>query len=253
MARAVVAAGALARLSVAGLVLPTAASASITTVYTKDYAGYYAKTTLNPRGNLTVTTALPPLSSLAKYTVDVMSEIRLHSSTGGVITLKIYGNTYYASSWPYYNPSFDVSGFGSQATLNADLCDENVFADTYLASGSYPQDVYVNNPGYNDGNTTVDWTLGNTSCEVDFSSVIKFTKVAMVGTIYRSGFTRPSSAVTLTGFSGVSIPNGSQNGTFTSYPHGRYVATSTGTSSGTVYAKPSLLSSGGSAFSVILP
>lgn len=225
---------------------PAAASASITTVYTKSYAGYYDTAYIGPRADVSMQTSLPGLASLAKITNGVSIEIRLYSSQGQ-LDLQIAANPQTQS---VYHTKWEQSGFGTAIQNEINSCNQTY--PVTLAPGTLSEDVYVNDPAYNNGDTIVDWSP--TVCEIGFNSLVKFTKVAIVGTFNPSTFHASATNVTLASFNSIDIiSHGWVSGTVTSYPYGRYIATSTGTATGVKRAVPSPLDSTGSAFTVSIP
>lgn len=232
-----------------GLALvPAAASATTTpTTYTKNYAGYYAiSSNLINRSYSSFSATMPALPTLANYTTGVTSEVRLYSSQGQ-LDMQVGADPQIVSP-SIWRTRFEQSGFGTAIQAEVTAVNKTCFAE--LSAGTFPEAVYINQPGYNNGDTIVDWYFNSGGCEIDFNSVVKFTKIAFVGAFNVSGFHPSSSPVLLTSFSGISIDGLC---TVATCPHGKYVATSTGTATGTKRAVPSALNSTGGAFSVSIP
>jgi hypothetical protein len=80
-----------------------------------------------------------------------------------------------------------------------------------------------------------------------------FTKFAFVDAFNVKSFTQPSSAVAMATWTNLELSAAGKTGSITSFPSTRYIATSDGTSSGTVREKPSALVLSGSAFAVSIP
>jgi hypothetical protein len=147
------------------------------------------------------------------------------------------------------------SGYGTAVQTEVTACNQHPL--TVAQGATHSDEVYTQEPGYNNGDTVVDFYtdgFGVNGCEVDFRSVDHFTKVAFVASFSWTGFIKPPSPVSLVGFSNVSTMFTTQI-PLSSYTVGKFIATSTGTSTGAVWAKPSALTldSTGNGFSVTLP
>jgi len=227
--------------------IPAIASASTApTVDTTNYAGYYAKGSFGKKVDFYSNATLPTLASLAKYTSAVTVEIRLYSAQGQ-LDMKLSASTRTSTA---YVTKWSQSGYGSAVQAGVNGCNQHPLTVTQGATHS--DEAYTQQPGYNNGDTVVDWYIdgfGVNGCEVDFRSVVNFTKVAFVAGFNRTGFVKPSSPVSLAGFDGVSLGGYP----ISHFAAGKFIATSTGTSTGAVWAKPSALNSTGDGFTVALP
>jgi hypothetical protein len=230
--------------------IPAAASASTApTVYTKNYAGYYATGNFGNKVDFFSHATLPTLASLAKYTSGVTVEIRLYS-TQGQLDLQLVASTRTSTA---YTTKWVQSGFGSAVQAGVTYCNQHPL--TVAQGATHSDEVFTQEPGYNNGDTVVDFYIDGfmvNGCEVDFRSVVHFTKVAFVASFTRTGFIKPPSPVSIVAFSGVSTIGISQF-PLSHYTVGKFIATSTGTSTGAVWAKPSALNSTGDGFTVTLP
>lgn len=228
------------------LVVPAAASAStLATKYTKNYAGYYATASFHG-GTIVTTVTLPGFTALAKITNSVTSEIRLYSAQGE-FDLQLTANPKTATA---YKPKFLAKGVpvpcGTATFPPGDTVNEGV----QLAGTS------------NDlGGDAIEWSLYDDAgrsggCALPWSPTFSptYSKAAFVGSFNAATFRAPSSRVTLASFTETLLDlYGTSVTRLAEYNHGKLIATSTATRSGTVRATPSAIDSTGTAFSVYFP
>lgn len=237
---------------------PALASASTTpTTYTKSFAGYYLPEKITG-GPVQLNLNLPDLTTLAKVTNGVTAEFRLISPSGE-IDLQYGANPQTTSA---YTSKVDVTGFTASIRAQGTYC--NSIA-VHVPPGTQTWDIAIRQYGYNGDDTVIQWWSdivngGNAGyfCEIDLSSVPTFTKEAFVDAFNAKTFKAPTSPVALASFSQVTVdeypPGSNPAGEPLAYwPHGKYVATSTGTASGTKRAVPSAIDSSGSGFTVTIP
>jgi hypothetical protein len=141
-----------------------------------------------------------------------------------------------------YHPSADVNG--KRITLQGDM--------NFSAGQSVTESIY-----YNKASGVVSVNVFDANGDSAFGQshvgIVSFNNPRIYGGFDAgSSFVAPSSAVTLARFTGVKLTTYSgHHGTIAGpYSHNKVLATSDGTSSGTVRAMPSGLSHSGSSFSV---
>jgi len=245
---AVAAAGALAVASV----LPASATTVRPTVYTRSYAGYYLPGKFIG-GPVAANVVLPALEPLAPVTSGVTAEFRL-ASPAGAINLQFGTNP---QNNDVYASKVEASGFTASVRSQAAACNVTPqFADPGTTQAWY---IAIRQYGYNGDDTVVQWWDNNAFlCEIDFSNVPTFTRESFVSAFNVKTFKAPASPVRLGSFSQVSVyqyPPGTATGgkPISYWPHGKDIATSTGTGTGVKRAVPSALNSTGDGFTVTLP
>ena len=225
------------------LIPATASAATTPTTYTKTYAGYYDNAP-TAGGLIDATVNLPYFSSLAKVTNGITSEIRLSSSVGEW-DMQLGANPQTATGYQIkMELGSKAMNCGGSSFPQGDTVTVNVAIN--YDSNDYPTlDFYAydssGNSAYCGGFVTRAWPGPS------------YSKVAFVGAYNAKTFHAPSSPVMLASFSNIDMGVGLGGTAITSYPHGQYIATTTGTRTGTVRAKPSALNSSGNAFTVTIP
>jgi hypothetical protein len=230
------------------VVTPAAASAStLATKYTTSYAGYYASMPIlgGEWGDIHATGYLPYFSSLGKVTNGITSEIRVYSSVGEW-DMQLGANPQTATSYriKMEHGSISINCSGSSFPQGDTVTEE---VGVNFNGNEYPTlDFSVSDSSGNSavcgGYTTYSWPGPN------------YSKIAFVGSFNAKSFRAPSSPVQLSSFSGIDVQTaGRSDTTLASYPYGKYIATSTGASTGVKRAVPSGLDSTGSAFTVSIP
>lgn len=238
--------------------IPAVASASTVPVtYTHSYAGYYANAA-SVAGQFPVvafqaTVTLPYFSQLAKATTGVSEEVRLYS-TQGVTSMQLGADPQTATAW---KPKMEYNG-STQVACNG---------------SAFPQgDVVTEDGGVNSGTFTEDYpdigiefydTAGRYAyCDYypfgstqDWFSTPPYSRISFVDGFNVKGFHLPPSPVAATSFSAVSVFDNATSQTLPlgTYPHGKFIATSTGSGGGVVWERPSALNSAGNGFSAVLP
>jgi hypothetical protein len=224
--------------------LPAAASATVlATKYTPSYAGYYDVVSFN-RGTVFAVVDVPNFTALVKVTSWIDAEIWLYSPEG---TYKfVLGADPQTEST--YQPKIMLG------TTRVATC-----------SGSFPQGSMVDDrvilSRNSSGHNVIDWSFDGAApdCVLTLPSGFSYTKVAVIGAFSAKSFRMPSSAVTLASFHSVWLAfpptEGANDESIDSYPHGKFIATSTGTQYGTVRAEPvtPLYGLRNGEFSVVIP
>jgi hypothetical protein len=246
-------AAAIAAAAAAVAMIPAAASASNNaTTYTKSYSGYYAAGNIG--SDWTYTVYLPRLSTLAKITNGVTSEARL-ASNYGTFTFQLGANPQTQSAWTiklestnsYPSGCFEQTGGTVPPSFpGGDTVNVSLFIND--SNDSSVIDAY-----YSDAAGTSYWCEINPGGNPNGGIWPTYTKISFVNAFNPKSLRAPASPVLLGSFSGISNPGNSTGPGFTQYPYGRYVATSTGTATGIVRAKPSALDSTGGGFTVSIP
>ena len=230
------------------VVAPAAASAStLATSYTTSYAGYYASMPITGGawGYIQATGYLPYFSSLGKVTSGITSEIRVYSSVGEW-DMQLGANPQTATSYQIKmeHGSTSIRCYGSSFPQGDTVTE---YVGVNYDSNDYPSLDYSvwdssGNSAVCGGFVTRSWPGPS------------YSKIAFVGAFNTKSFRTPSSSVLLSSLSGIDMETSGHNGTtLASYPYGKYIATSTGKSTGVKRAVPSALDSTGSAFTVSIP
>jgi hypothetical protein len=238
------------------LAAPAMASASTTTtVYTKTYAGWYGALAPPAPGSISGvyfqgTLALPSSKPLAKVTSGVTAEVRLTSPLG-VSEMQLGTNPKTSTTW---QPKMDYNGttvacYDSSPFPQGDI----VTFDGGVNTGIWTEDrpdigiEFFDNAGrYADCETS-------TGGLMDWSSTPVYTKIAFVDAFNVKGFTKPASPVTIASWNGIQVPQAAGQGFGSSTSSGQYIATSTGTKTGTLREHPSAYSFGAGGFTVTIP
>jgi len=241
---------AVGALAVASAV-PASAGTTRPTIYTHSYAGYYLPGKFTG-GPVTANVTLPALAPLAPVTSGVTAEFRL-AGPAGTINLQFGTNP---QNNDVYASKVEVAGFTASVRTQAASCNAT---PQYADPGTQGWYIAIRQYGYNGDDTVVQW-YSDTGyiCELDFSSIPTFTRESLVSAFNVKTFKTPASPVPLASFSQVSVyqyPPGTATGgePISYWPHGKDIATSTGTATGTVRAVPSALNSTGDGFTVTVP
>jgi hypothetical protein len=226
----------------AAFLLPATASAttSVPVTYTKSYAGYSSAALSAIGGGVYVINAdlfLPPLGTLAKVTNGVTAEIRVSSSVGlWEFQLGANPQTQTAFHLKLEHNGSVVGSCGGNPIPSANGNEMSMQVRINYDSNDYPGVVVEASDS--SGNFATCWD-GRVAAAWPGPS---YSKVYFVDGFNVASYHKPASPVGLAEFMDLGFQQGdTPAGMPANYPLRKFVATSTGTSYGTVRARPGTL------------
>jgi hypothetical protein len=251
----------------AGLMAASAAGAATTMPsssggrsYTTDQAGYAATGAAFQTASATVYLRAP--AQYAAVDDGISWETHLYGTDTNTaktweIDLGVGGNPKVPGNYNVWAQSADDSAQiqGASSTWNGAAAPNNQQAGAFPPGDTVSESIH-----YNRASGFVFWRVSDAAANL-FSgkafvgSNVKFGKATVIGGFDAgSSFVPPSAPLKLATFTSIQLTSasGHQAGFASWWTHNKELATSTGTSAGTVRAQPTDLSSGGTSFSVSL-